>query len=201
MRSTSVQHAGVTNSAHDVLGGAGANKSKAHNAHELVRTQNQAVVKIVKTAELTYSRMCIQADPAPSASCCCTTGSQSIPYQRDSICTCMRCRACGYSSLPSPSTGVRPRPSRRSKEALVSGTSGSFPFHTLRQTHDKVVPEGKGRGKRLCRATADPLQMRHRGKTTIGWSGRSCMGDALTADLSNAERVTTGRDERHLNAT
>ena len=55
-----------TNSTHDGLGGAGANKSKAHTAHELVRTQNQAVLKIVKTAELTYSRLCIQADQAPS---------------------------------------------------------------------------------------------------------------------------------------
>ena len=85
MRNTSVQHAGVRNSTHCALGGACANKSKAHTAHELVRIQNQAVVKIAKTAELTCSRVCLQGDQALSASCCCTTGSQSIPHPHGEV--------------------------------------------------------------------------------------------------------------------
>ena len=94
----------------------------------------QAVVKIVKTAELTYSRSCMQADQAPSASCYCKTGSQSIPYQRGEVmisCTCMRCRACGCSSSTSPSTGVRPRPNRGGKEAGV-GFCGWWLLSTTR---------------------------------------------------------------------
>ena len=127
------------------------------------------------------------------------------------FCTCMRCRACGCSPSPSPSTGVRPRPSRRSKEALVSGTSGSFPIHTLRQTYDKVVlgardqaiplhhtgnqrsvhdaagTEGKGRGQAVVPCDSQSLPNAPPWwKATIGWSGRSPMSFALTADLSNA---------------
>ena len=128
MRNTSLQRAGVTNSTHCALGGAGANKSTAHTAHELVRIQNRAVVKIAETAELTCSRMCLQADQALSASCCCTTGSQSIPHPHGEVtisCTCMRCRACGCSSR---------KARRRRLLALVA------PFHDTRCVRHAVFP-------------------------------------------------------------
>ena len=69
-------------------------------------------MKIAKTAELTYSRVCLQGDQALSASCCCTTGSQSIPYphgEGDDRLKMHALPSVGCSSPPSSSTVVRRR--------------------------------------------------------------------------------------------
>ena len=81
----------------------------------------------------------------------------------------MRCRACGCASPPSPSTGVRPRPGRRGKEASACGAGSSFPSHKLGQaccasarTSSQVIQElacrvqvldGDPIDKRVVRAT------------------------------------------------
>ena len=46
----------------------------------------------------------------------------------------MRCRVCGCSSPPSPSTVVRPRPNRGGEEASACVAGSSFPSPMLGQT-------------------------------------------------------------------